>query len=467
MKNIQPLNYDIIKNEWQLLINNTNAATHQTLMSLRDEEVRQLVDAYYQYMLQDEKAKLFLSTTQVEERLSASMNNWLRKVLGSSCEDLSELIAHQRKVGEVHARIGLPIDLVARGARKLKYELFQLLLNKPQISAKEISDAIFFSGMAIDSAIEVMTIAFTPSHQKMMHDQEHFRLLTVYDDMNVERERQLGALKDWENQFIYNIATELPFEERVLLSDSEFGLWFAHKGQHIFRQPDLIKKIDSLIQKIDRIIITEFANESSDAFSRIHLLRMLRQDVEQVNMILSSIFEEIVKSENGKDPMTKLLTRRFIPTIMGREIGLSIRSGKPFTIALLDIDYFKKINDNYGHAVGDNTLKNIATWLHEYVRSSDYVFRYGGEEFMLLLVETTLSQAQVLTERLRNHIASQMIEVDVDTSFNVTISAGLVEFDNHPDYQRLINKADQMLYQAKNNGRNCIECYPFGMDNSL
>lgn len=467
MKNIQPLNYDIIKNEWQLLINNTNTATHQTLMSLSDEEVRQLVDAYYQYMLQDEKAKLFLSTTQVEERLSASMNNWLRKVLGSSCEDLATLITHQRNVGEVHARIGLPIDLVARGARKLKYELFQLLLNKTQLSAKEINDAIFFSGMAIDSAIEVMTIAFTPSHQKMMHDQEHFRLLTVYDDMSVERERQLGALKDWENQFIYNIATELPFEERVLLSDSEFGLWFAHKGQHIFRQPDLIKKVDALIQKIDRLITTEFAKESSNTLSRIHLLRLLRQDIEQVNMILSSIFEEIVKSENGKDPMTKLLTRRFIPTIMRREIGLSISSGKPFTIALLDIDYFKKINDNYGHAVGDNTLKNIAVWLHEYVRSSDYVFRYGGEEFMLLMVETTLSQAQVLTERLRSHIASQMIEVDVDTSFNVTISAGLVEFDNHPDYQRLINKADQMLYQAKNNGRNCIESYPFGMDNSL
>ncbi|OAT21559.1 putative heme-regulated two-component response regulator [Buttiauxella noackiae ATCC 51607] len=467
MKNIQPLNYDIIKNEWQLLINNTNTATHQILMNLSDQEVWQLVDAYYQYMLQDEKAKLFLSTAQVEERLSASMNNWLRKVLGSSCEDLSELITHQRNVGEVHARIGLPIDLVARGARKLKYELFQLLLNKPLLSEKEISDAIFFSGMAIDSAIEVMTVAFTPSHQKMMHDQEHFRLLTVYDDMSVERERQLGALKDWENQFIYNIATELPFEERVLLSDSEFGLWFSHKGQHIFRQPDLIKKIDSLIQKIDRLITTEFANESSNTFSRIHLLRLLRQDIEQVNMILSSIFEEIVKSENGKDPMTKLLTRRFIPTIMRREIALSISSGKPFTIALLDIDYFKKINDNYGHAVGDSTLKSIAVWLHEYARSSDYVFRYGGEEFMLLLVETTLSQAQLLTERLRNYIASQKIEVDVDTSFNVTISAGLVEFDNHPDYQRLINKADKMLYQAKNNGRNCIESYPFGMDNSL
>ncbi|RPH26889.1 diguanylate cyclase [Buttiauxella warmboldiae] len=467
MKNTQPVNYDVIKNEWQLLINKTNTATHQTLIALSDEEIGSLVDAYYQYMLQDEKAQLFLSTSQVEERLSASMINWLRKVLGSSREDLSELIAHQRKVGEVHARIGLPIELVARGARKLKYELFQLLLSKAQLTAAEINQAIFFSGMAIDSAIEVMTVAFTPSHQKMMHDQEHFRLLTVYDDMSVERERQLGALKDWENQFIYNVATELPFEERVLLSDSEFGLWFSHKGQHIFRQPDLIHKIDSLIQKIDRLIATEFANDSADMLSRIHLLRLLRQDVEQVNMILSSIFEEIVKSENGKDPLTRLLTRRFIPTIMRREIALSIGSGKSFTIALLDIDYFKQINDSYGHSVGDNTLKSIAVWLHEHVRSSDYVFRYGGEEFMLLLVETPLAQAQTLMERLRNDIASQVIEVDVNTSFNITISAGLAEFDNHPDYQWLINKADKMLYQAKNNGRNRIESYSLGIEHTL
>lgn len=467
MKNIPPLNYDIIKNEWQLLINKTNTTTHQILTALTDEEIAQLVDAYYQYMLLDEKAKLFLSTAQVENRLSASMNNWLRKVLGSSREDLSELVAHQRNVGEVHARIGLPIDLVARGARKLKYELFQLLLNKPQLTSAEINEAIFFSGMAIDSAIEIMTIAFTPSHQKVMHDQEHFRLLTVYDDMSVERERQVGALKNWENQFIYNIATELPLEERVLLSDSEFGLWFSHKGQHIFRQPDLIQKIDFLIQKIDKRITSEFSQESSGTFGRIQLLRLLRQDVEQVNMILSAIFEEIVKSENGKDPLTKLLTRRFIPTIMRREIALSISSGKPFTVALLDIDFFKHINDNYGHSVGDSTLKNIAVWLHEHVRSSDYVFRYGGEEFMMLLVETTLSQAQIMMERLRGYISSQLIEVDVNTSFSITISAGVVEFDNHPDYQRLINKADQMLYQAKNNGRNCIESYPFGMDNSL
>lgn len=467
MKNNKPVNYDTIKNEWQSLIDQTDTTTHKILMSLSDEELRVLVDSYYQYMLQDDKAKSFLNTAQVEERLSGSMNRWLRKVLGSSCEDLSELMAHQHKVGEVHARIGLPIDLVARGSRKLKYELFQLLLNKPQLSEKEISDAIFFSGMAIDSAIEAMTVAFTPSHQKMMHDQEHFRLLTVYDDMSVERERQLGALKDWENQFIYNIATGLPFEERVLLSDSEFGLWFSHKGQHIFRQPELINKVVLLIQKIDQMIMADFVTETSGSLSCVHLLRLLRQDVEQVTLIISAIFEEIVKSENGKDPLTKLLTRRFIPTIMRREIALSISSGKPFTLVLLDIDYFKKINDNYGHSVGDRTLKSFAAWLHEHVRGSDYVFRYGGEEFMLLLVETTQSQAQIIMERLRNYIASQMIEVDVDTSFTITVSAGLVEFDNHPDYQRLINKADKMLYQAKHNGRNCIESFPLGIDVAL
>lgn len=456
MKSTQSKNYKVIKNEWQSLIDETDHFTHNLLMSISDNEIKGLVNTYYQYMLQDEKAKSFLSTNQVEERLSESMEKWLRDILGCSGKDLSELITDQRKIGEIHARIGLPVDLVARGARKLKYELFQLISNNVQRSEKEKRDAILFSGLAIDSAIEAMTVAFTPSYQKMMHNQEQFRLLAVNDDMNVERERQLGALKDWESQFIYNIATEMPHEERVLLSNSEFGLWFSHKGQHIFSHSELIKKVNILIDKIDIFIKTKFGKKSCDTISH---LRILRQYIDQIKIIIGSIFDDVVKSENGKDPLTKLLTRRFIPTIMRREISLSIRSGMPFSIVLIDIDYFKKINDTYGHDLGDKTLKLFANWLRERVRNSDYAFRYGGEEFMLLLVETTLSQANIIAERLHEFISNQNIEVDKDTGLNITISIGIVEFDNHPDYQQLISKADKMLYQAKNEGRNCTRCW--------
>lgn len=458
MKNLQDNNYKIIKQEWQSLIDETNLSIHHIMTNLSNDEIKELVNIYYQYMLQDENAKSFLSTNQVEERLSISMNKWLRDVLGCSCKDLSELIIDQQKIGEIHARIGLPVDLVARGARKIKYELFQLISNKVQLSEKEIRDAILFSGLAIDSAIEAMTVAFTPSYQKIMHAQEQFRLLTVNDDMSVERERQLGALKDWENQFIYNIATEMPHEERVLLGNSEFGLWFSHKGQHIFRQPELIKNINQLINKIDTFIATQLSTAIGNPLSRITHLRLLKKDIEQIKAIIGSVFDDMVKRENGKDPLTKLLTRRYIPTIMMREISLSISSGVPFSIVLIDIDYFKKINDTYGHDFGDRILKLFANWLLENVRNSDYAFRYGGEEFMLLLVETTLSQAKIIAEQLINFISSQQIEVDMDTILNITASTGIVEFDNHPDYQQLINKADKMLYQAKNEGRNCIRC---------
>ncbi|MFA9342682.1 GGDEF domain-containing protein, partial [Escherichia coli] len=89
----------------------------------------------------------------------------------------------------------------------------------------------------------------------------------------------------------------------------------------------------------------------------------------------SSMFEDLVKEENGKDSLTQLLNRRFIPTIMRREISIALHLRKPFALAMLDIDYFKQINDRYGHNTGDNTLKNVSAMIYEHIRSSDYVFR--------------------------------------------------------------------------------------------
>ncbi|MCV5360174.1 GGDEF domain-containing protein, partial [Escherichia coli] len=79
-------------------------------------------------------------------------------------------------------------------------------------------------------------------------------------------------------------------------------------------------------------------------------------------------------------------------------------------LAMLDIDYFKQINDRYGHNTGDNTLKNVSAMIYEHIRSSDYVFRYGGEEFMILLVETELSKAKIILENLRNKMADLRIQ---------------------------------------------------------
>lgn len=116
---------------------------------------------------------------------------------------------------------------------------------------------------------------------------------------------------------------------------------------------------------------------------------------------------------------------------------------------MLDIDYFKQINDNFGHNTGDLTLKNVAAVIHDHIRSSDYVFRYGGEEFMILLVESDESQASIILETLRMKIAGMRMAASATETFSITVSIGIAEYDYHPDYKQLVDKADRALYLAK------------------
>lgn len=134
MEQVEPVNDTLLLTEWQALLRQTSPEVHTLLTSLSDEEIRHLVTVFYDYMLSHAESALFLNTEQVSTRLSGSMFDWLRSVLGSAHEDLSQLLAKQRKIGVVHARIGLPIDLVNRGARKLKDELYRVLKTKADSS---------------------------------------------------------------------------------------------------------------------------------------------------------------------------------------------------------------------------------------------------------------------------------------------------------------------------------------------
>lgn len=458
MEQVGHNHHSLLLTEWQVLLQQTPPQVHDILSALADEEIRHLVNVFYDYMLSHSESELFLNTEQVSTRLSHSMFHWLRSVLGSAKEDIEQLLEKQREIGIVHARIGLPIDLVARGARKLKNELYDLLQAKATIPPILLSQTLCFSSLAMDTAIEAMTVSYSPGYQNSMQAQEQYRLLSIYDDVNVERERQISALTSWENQFIYNIATGLPAADLIYLSESDFGMWFSHKGKHLLGNQKMLANMDALINQADeRITRALTAEQSPEMEPRMAVLQTVRQLTGQIHRLLVAMFDALVELENGKDPLTQLLNRRFIPTIMRREISLALNVRKPFILAMLDIDHFKRINDSFGHSAGDITLKTVAAAIYDHFRSSDYVFRYGGEEFMVLLVESDLLQAKIILEALRQKIAALTIEVTPAQHFSVTVSIGVAGFDYHPDYKRLIDKADRALYVAKSHGRNRIE----------
>ena len=160
------------------------------------------------------------------------------------------------------------------------------------------------------------------------------------------------------------------------------------------------------------------------------------------------------------DALTNLNNRRQFETRLGQEISITKRQNNPLCAMMVDIDFFKKVNDTYGHAAGDEVLRTVASIIKEHLRESDIPARYGGEEFAVLLPYTHLEEAKIVGERLRKAVEEALIKINQDTDdakeIKVTISMGLAEYNRIETGEVLFERADKALYDAKKNGRNQV-----------
>ncbi len=157
----------------------------------------------------------------------------------------------------------------------------------------------------------------------------------------------------------------------------------------------------------------------------------------------------------SRDELTGLWNRREFMRLLQDESRRAVRNRTGFSVAMIDIDHFKQVNDRYGHMIGDRALYEMACLLDEKRRASDTVARYGGEEFTLLLVNAKASTAMVALERLRNDVAQQDWQ-SIAPDLQLTISAGVAVWQPGETLTQVLNRADAALYQAKNAGRNCV-----------
>ena len=163
------------------------------------------------------------------------------------------------------------------------------------------------------------------------------------------------------------------------------------------------------------------------------------------------------------DPLTELYNRRYFFERGWNEYVRARRYEHDLAVVMMDIDYFKKVNDFYGHICGDKVLVSVAALLKKTVRGIDLVSRFGGEEFIVLIPETELKGVQLLAERMRLEIADTPIEHN-GKSFHISISIGIAMIDNNNgDFEGMINQADIALYKAKDKGRNRVELYDSGL----
>lgn len=160
------------------------------------------------------------------------------------------------------------------------------------------------------------------------------------------------------------------------------------------------------------------------------------------------------------DGLMGIYNHKYFKQRLEGEVAKSRRYGQQTAVVLLDIDYFKKVNDTYGHAVGDLVLKQLARWVLDSSRTTDVVARYGGEEVAVILPHTGMAGAQEFAERLRMKVSKQVIrDPEEDVEFRVTVSIGVAQWEKGLDMLDLIKNADAALYQSKRAGRNRVTIY--------
>ncbi|MGZ8175744.1 GGDEF domain-containing protein [Methylobacter sp.] len=168
----------------------------------------------------------------------------------------------------------------------------------------------------------------------------------------------------------------------------------------------------------------------------------------------ATLFHQALKKAYT-DPLTQTHNRTSFDDSIKREMSLAIRNTQSLSLIFLDIDHFKAINDTYGHECGDTTLVLSAKWIKESLRDSDIVFRYGGEEFVMLLNGTDANGAELLAERIRASIENHTIAYGMEI-LKITASLGVSTLRDNDTLKSFVQRADKAMYIAKNKGRNQV-----------
>lgn len=241
----------------------------------------------------------------------------------------------------------------------------------------------------------------------------------------------------------------------ILLSNPTYFKWwflilFALQAVTICFAWGVHQSIIGLIKA--RILNAHTANELDILNQK---MEVVNQDLREKNQALK-VTQAQLESLVTQDELTGLYNRRYILARLEKDLSANSQRGKYCCVALLDLDFFKQVNDRFGHAAGDSVLRSCASALEQELRQGEVLARFGGEEFLIYLPRLQLNEAQILAERLRQSIAKMLFSFE-GQSLQITTSIGIAAYTLLDTPESLIDKADKALYHAKRKGRNRVE----------
>ena len=262
-------------------------------------------------------------------------------------------------------------------------------------------------------------------------------------------------LIDWYRLAFIDLGTRAE-QAKTLTVPQSFARWQETSDQTLSQDQPAVERMVLLFDQLHtlaRLVIIKTPDGKPVAPEDYENVTLKYQEMMQGLRRLERAFTE---AASGLDLLTGLRSRLGLEEDLSREHSRFLRTGKPFCVAMMDIDYFKKINDTYGHDAGDRVLAAVADHISRGLRSFDDAYRVGGEEFLLCLKEADVSMGLMVLERLRKGLEKKPVTLPEGQAISVTASFGLIVSDKNLATVDMAQQADQALYRAKHEGRNRI-----------
>ncbi len=404
------------------------------------EAVEAAFTAFYAYLTESEHfSAYFHSQAQIDQLIEKQKQSFIT----SLALDEVAFATHYQWLGRFHAEIGVTIEDLIAGLKIIRTEL----LARTVLPAEQLYDFIehaetYLAHGYFDYELETML--------------RHAEL--VLKNAPASMPEELGYVVKWfitlgetwrgrkDSATAFEKTDDCPFTEtinRYVPDNSERALLHReHRMQHVMAQ-----RCHHFLQEKDYLL------------ANFLLVRLFSISVGLFNRLLSATSLEQLEQAK-RDPLTGLRMRHDLDKLLFHVRKKSRAQRQGFGVLMLDLDYFKKINDTFGHDMGDAVLKSVSALLQKLVREEDVVIRYGGEEILIFLPMMTAEVLSRIAERIRQKISQERIVLD-DKALQVTVSIGclFVPYDclDIPDVD-LLKQVDENLYRAKRSGRNQVVC---------
>jgi len=436
-----------------------NSDIMMRLGNFLEPEFEGIIDAFYTELMEIPEIASILKNMFVQKNLKASLQKWMHDFFQPRIsENMQSLIDLQKKIGALHAHNNVNMNYFTHGISIMKREIFSRISNK-LVSANDFSQAFLLVGQQFDILVSIISEAYYSN--EMIHETKELSLKMKGMTQNtaIECERLRSLLLDWMRNtltFLYQ-TPEIELSKLPKLQYSSFGLWVIYKADLLSHTLNISAELKKYVQQIDEALFTaakyRAENNQQKFFEGVTALNDV---VSKGSWFISTIVDQAIEIDTGMDMLTRLFNRRYLDTILRRQTDISIKLKLPYSVLMLDIDHFKKVNDIYGHDSGDAVLKQFSELLMLNVRASDFIFRYGGEEFLAVLGNTDGKGAYIVAEKIRRKCEEHIFQLPANKQISKTCSIGAAVYDGHPDYNRIVKFADMALYEAKEKGRNQV-----------